>query len=164
MQNSDLIALGAMAVAGLSALYARHARDASRRANEIAVHFHLRPLRLAVYQSMKQFVHYCSTYRTLQCIGNVNGTRELVDQIENFKWEIEQHGPLDIPVIEEKVSELQKKGWQLQRVLDRIAGVQNTPADRAYDTAEENVDGLIDWFANEHRTLKVLFRPYLEKA
>lgn len=164
MQNSDLIALGAMAVAGLSALYSRHTRDASRRANDITVHYHLRPLRLAVYQSMRQFAHYCSTYRTLQCIGNVNGTRELVDQIENFKWEIEQHGPLAIPVIEEKISELQMKSWQLQKLLDRLSGDQNTPTDRAYETAEENIAGLIDWFANEHRTLKVLFKSYLEKA
>lgn len=164
MQDSDLIALAAVLAAVLSALYARHARDAARRANNIAVHHNLRPLRLAVYQSMKEFAHYCSTYRTLQQVRAVNGTRDLVEHIESFKWEIDQHGPLAMPDIEGKAAEFQNKAWQLQRILDRIAGGQSNPLDRAYDSAEENLDGLVDWFANEHRQLRTSFQPYLGGA
>lgn len=164
MQTSDLIAFTAVLAALLSALYARHARDTARRANDIAVHQNLRPLRLAVYQSMRQFSHFCSTYHTLLHVGAVNGTRDLVAQIDSFKWEIDQHGPLAMPEVERRASEFEKKGWQLQRVLDRIAEGQNNPDDRAYATAEENVDGLVDWFANEHRELRKLFQPYLGGA
>jgi len=97
MGDSDLIALAAMLVAGLSALlYARHARDEARRANDIA----LRPLRVEIYQSMKEFAHFCSTYRTLQHVGSVNGTRDLVEHIESFKWEIPT--PLTEPTIPPK--------------------------------------------------------------
>lgn len=164
MQNNDLITIAAVLAALLSALYARHARDAARQANDISVHQTLRPLRLAVYQSMKQFSHFCTTYRTLQHVGAVKGTRDLVEQLEIFKWEIDQHGPLAMPDVEDKASQFEKKAWQMQRLLDRIAGGQNNPHDPAYDSAEENLDGLVDWFATEHRQLRILFQPYLDVA
>lgn len=91
-----------------------------------------------------------------------NGTRDLVEQIENFKWEIDQHGSLAMPNVEDKATQLEKKAWQMQRLLDRIAGGQNNSHDRVYNTAEENLDGLVDWFATEHRQLKTLFQPYLD--
>lgn len=164
MQNSDLIAVAALLAALLSALYARHARDTARRANDISVHQTLRPLRLAVYQSMKQFSHFCTTYRTLQHVGAVKGARDLVEQIESFKWEIDQHGPLAMPDVENKASQFEKKAWQMQVLLDRIAGGQHNPHDSAYGSAEENLDGLLDWFATEGRQLKTLFQPYLDAA
>ena len=161
MPDSDLIAFAAVLAALLSALYARHARDTAQRANDIAIHQTFRPLRLAVYQNMKEFSRYCSTYRTLLHLGTVNGTRDLVAQIESFKWEVDQHGPLAMPDVEKKASEFEKNAWQLQRLLDRIAGGQNNPHDPSYATAEENVDALVVWFANEHRELRALFQPYL---
>lgn len=164
METSDLIALGAVLAALLSALYARHARDTARRANDITIHQNLRPLRLAVYQAMKQFSHYCSTYPTLLHVGAANGTRDLVAQIDSFKWEIDQHGPLAMPDVESRASDFEKRAWRLQRLLDRIAGGQNNPHDPGYATAEENVHGLVDWFANEHRDLRKLFQPYLGVA
>lgn len=164
MQRSDLIALAALLVAAPAAWYARQARDAARTANDISVHQHLRPLRLAVYQTMNEFAHFCSTYRALQYVKAVNGTRDLVEHIESFKWEIDKYGPLAMPDIEKKVEEFQSKAWQLQRVLDRIAGGQNNPLDQAYDSAKENLDGLVDWFSNEYRGLRTSFQPYLDVA
>lgn len=164
MPDSDPIAIAALLAALLSALYTRHARDAARRANDISVQQTLRPLRLAVYQTMKQFSHFCTTYRTLQHVGAVYSTRDLVEQIESFKWEIDQHGPLAMPNVEDKASQFEKKAWQMQRLLDRIAVGQNNPHDPAYNSAEENLDGLVDWFATEHRQLKTLFQPYLGVA
>src|SRR3972149_722439 len=140
MQTSDLIALAAVLAALLSALYARHARDTARRANDIAIHQNLRP------------------------VGAANGTRYLVAQIDSFKWEIDHHGPLAMPDVESKASDLEKRAWRLQRLLDRIAGGQNNPHDPGYATAEDNVHGLVDWFANEHRDLRKLFQPYLGVA
>src|ERR1039457_5485437 len=104
MQNSDLIAIGSALIALLSVVYARHtgnaaqkANEIARKANDIAVHNSLRPARLEVYRSMMDFAQYCSTYWThwtLEHLGPVKGTRDLVERIDSFKWEIEQQGPL----------------------------------------------------------------------
>jgi hypothetical protein len=171
MPDSDLIALASFLIALLSALYARHTRDAAReaneiarKANEIAVHDRLRSSRLEVYRSMTAFAHYCSRYRTLWHMKDVNGTRDLVDRIGNLKWEIEQQGPLQMPEVEAKASEFQRKAWQMQRLLDRLAAGQNNPEDRVYQSGEENIDGLVEWFANESKELRTVFQPYLSEA
>ena len=164
MPDSDLIAYAAALVALLSALYARHTRDAARQANDIAFQNGLRPFRLEVYRSMQDFAHYCSTYRTLWHLGAVKGTRDLVGRIESFKWEIEHQGPLAMPSVEAKVTEFQKKAWQMQRLLDRLPAGQNNPEDRAYQSGEENMDGLVEWFANERKELNATFQPYLSEA
>ena len=113
---------------------------------------------------MFQFSHYCSTYWTLYHLGAVNKARDLVARIETFKWEIEQHGHLDMPDVEAKVKQLISNAWNMQRLIDRIAGGQNEPLDRTYATAEENVEGLVERFASENLELKTLFRPYLARA
>lgn len=97
-------------------------------------------------------------------MGAVNKARDLVARIETFKWEIEQHGHLDMPDVEAKVKELISNAWNMQRLIDRMAGGQNEPVDRTYATAEENVESLVEWFASENRELKTLFHPYLAGA
>lgn len=164
MPDSDLIAIVSAFVALLSALYARHTRDAARRANAIALRNNLRPSRLEVYRSMIDFAHYCSTYWTLVHLGTVKGAGDLVERINSFKWEIEQQGPLNMPAVEAKASEFQRKAWQMQRLLDRLAVGQNDPEDRAYQSGEENMNGLVEWFANERRELRATFQPYLGEA
>ena len=64
----------------------------------------------------------------------------------------------------EKAKALVNGAWKLQRLVDRIAWGQNNPHDREYATAEENVEGLVDWFDKENRELKALFQPYLAAA
>lgn len=131
MPTSDLIAIAAVLIALFSAEYARRsgnaaqkANEIARKANEIAVRNSLRPARLEVYRSMMDFAQYCSTYWThwtLEHLGPVIGTRDLVERIDSFKWEIEQQGPLHMPDVETKASEFQRKAWQIQRLLDRLA-------------------------------------------
>jgi len=171
MSDSDLIVIGAALVALLSALYARHTRDAARdaneiarKANEIAVHASLRPSRLEVYRSMTAFAHYCSTYRTLLHMGVVNGTTDLIEKIDSLKWEIEQQGPLYMSDVEAKASEFQRKAWQMQRLLDRLPAGQNNPEDHAYQSGEENMNAILKWFANEGKELRATFQPYLSEA
>jgi len=89
---SDVVAVVALLISVLSAIYARGQRAAAERANVIAVRESRRPLRLQVFQSMHQFSKYCSTYWTLYHMGEVNRTRELTERIDMFKWEIEQQG------------------------------------------------------------------------
>lgn len=158
---SDVIAAIALLISVLSAIYARGQRTAAERANLIAVRESRRPLRLQVFQSMHHFSKYCSQYWTLYHMGEVNRSRELMERIDTFKWEIEQHGHLDMPDVEEKAKAFVNGAWKLQRLVDRIANGQNNPHDREYSTAEENVKGLVDWFAKENRELKTLFQPYL---
>ena len=164
MSPNDFLAIVALLIASLAAFYARGARDAAAKANKITVHESRRPLCLAVFQAMFQFSHYCSTYWTLYHLRAVKKADDLVARIDTFKWEIEQHGHLDMPDVETKVKELISKAWNMQRLIDRIAGGQNEPLDRTYATAEENVGGLVEWFASENRELKTLFRPYLAGA
>ncbi|WP_291998535.1 hypothetical protein [Candidatus Accumulibacter sp. ACC012] len=161
---SDVIAAIALLISVSSAIYAHGQRTAAERANLIAVRESRRPLRLQVFQSMHHFSKYCSTYWTLYHMGEVNRSRELTERIDTFKWEIEQHGHLDMPDVEEKATAFVNGAWNLQRLVDRIAGGQHNPLDRAYTTAEENVEALVDWFAKESRELKALFQPYLGAA
>lgn len=161
---SFLVSLLACVIALLSAFYARKSREIAQEANNIAVHQNLRPLRLAVYNSMKEYAHYCSTYRTLQFVKAVEGTRDLVERIETLKWEIDNYGPLNMPDLEKKVLEFQNKGWQLQRVLDRLAGHDDRPLDVQFETLEDNMHGITDWFAQEHKDLKGMFAKYLSNA
>ena len=164
MPDSDLIAYAAVLASCLAALYARHARDAVRKANDISVYWQRRPLRLAVFQSMAQFTQYCSTYVTLHHLKLVNGTRDLMARIDTFKWEIEQHGPLAMPDVESKVQEFIKGAGQMQRLLDRISGGQDESLDPVYSTAEENLFAVVEWFAEQNRELKTLFRDHLAGA
>lgn len=160
---SDTIAIVSALIAFLSAIYARHSRDAARRANNIAVHNNLRPSRLEVYRSMRDFAHYCCTYPTDWHSNPVPtaGTINLMERIGNFKWEIEQQGPLAMPVVENKIKEMLNNAWKIQRLLDRLAAGRNDPHDRDYETAEDNLDAIVDWFANEQKDLKTIFNPYL---
>lgn len=161
---TDAIAGAAFLVAILSAMYARGARLAADRANEISTRESLRPLRLQVYRAMFQFAHYCSTYWTLYHLQQVNGTRELTERIDNFKWEVEQHGHLGMPEVDERVRQFVNSAWKMQRLIDRISGGQNNPHDPPYASADDNLHGLIEWFAKEQRELKQLFAPYLAAA
>lgn len=161
---TDLIAIAALLVAILSAIYTRGARDAANRANEISTRESRRPLRLQVFQAMHQFSHYCSTYWTLYHMGEVKRSRELTSRIGTFEWEIEQHGHLDMPDVEAKAKQFVLTAWKMQRLIDRIAGGQTEPHDRQYASAEENIEALVDWFAEENRELKTLFQRYLSAA
>jgi hypothetical protein len=164
IEVGDVIATLALLVAVFSVHYARGQRAAAERANLIAVRESRRPLRLQVFQSMHHFSQYCGQYWTLYNLKVVNRSRELVERIDTFKWEIEQQGQLDMPNVEELAIQFLKNAWKLQRLVDRIAGGQNNPYDRGYATAEENVLALTSWFGDQNRELKKLFERYLTAA
>lgn len=164
ISTTDLIAVAALLVALLSAIYARGARDAANQANEISTRESLRPLRLQAFQAMHHFSLYCSKYWTLYNMGEVNRSRELTAKISTFEWEIKQHGHLGMAGVEEKAKELVRGAWKMQRLVDRIAGGQTNPHDREYESAEDNIQGLVDWFGKENGDLQALFQPYLSAA
>lgn len=159
-----LVSLLACVIALLSACYARKSREIARKSIDISVHQNLRPLRLAVYKSMMEYAHYCSTYRTLQHMKAVDGTHDLIEHIDTLKWEVDQYGPLNMPEVEKKYVDFQNKGWKLQKVLDRLAGHDNRPHDMQFETLEDNMHNTIDWFAQEQKDLKKMFSKYLTTA
>lgn len=161
MERSDLIALLSVCFAALAALYARWAATQARKANAIVIQAELKPRRLSVYERVKDFLHFCSTYTTMQSLKMVQGTRDLVEKIDTFKWDVEQHGPLDMPEVENLIENARKKAWQLQRLIDRLEGPDAKPVEKGFETAEDNVDAIIEWFAVKEKELKKIFEPYL---
>ena len=159
--RSDLIALLSVCFAALAAIYARWSAKQARISNEISVKSELKPRRLSVFASMKDFLHFCSTYNTMQHLKMVQGTNDLTDKIDTYIWEVEQHGSLDMPEFDELFENAQKKAWQLQRLLDRLAGPNAQPLNREFETAEDNLYSVIDWFASKEKELKDMFEPYL---
>lgn len=149
-------------IALVSAFYARKSRDIAKKTNDISMHYNLKPTRLAVYNTLRDFADYCCKYYTLICIQAVKGTHELSNRIVELKWEIGSYGPLGMADVEEKAKELQNKAWQLQRVLDRLNGKDRSPMDKQYNDIEKNLHGLTDWFANEKDNLMQLFEKYLK--
>ena len=159
--GSNLIALLSACFAALAAIYARWSAKQARISNEITIKSELKPRRLSVFASIKEFLHFCSTYKTMQHLKMVQGTNDLTSRIDSFIWEVEQHGPLDMPEVEELVENARKKAWQLQRLLDRLTGPNAKPLNKEFETAEDNLDNVIDWFAAKEKELKNMFEPYL---
>jgi len=161
----------ALLVSILSALIAvvaiHRANEANRIAgesNKITRHYNLRPMRLDACNLIREFAHYCTTYRTLYLQKMVSGTRELMDRRDAFNSKFKAFGPLGMAEAENKVTELSNKAAQLQRTLDRSRSSDPKPLDSKYASLDENIDAIVDWFAEEERGLVSLFNKYLEDA
>lgn len=166
MTTSDALALAALLASLLSALYARHANKMAKKGNADALHWQQRPLRVEVFRSMWNFADYCSTYFTLFHLKAVNGTRDLTSRIDSFKWEMIQHGPLEMPEVEKLQSEMISAAWNMQRLIDRIGGGYHETMSKDFATADDHLHHLIDWFTGSRDGLKETFNSYLsvEKA
>jgi hypothetical protein len=161
MGRSDLIALLSACFAALAAIYARWSAKQARISNEITIQSELKPRRESVYASLRDFLQFCSAYKTMQHLKMVQGTNDLMNKIDIFKWEVEKHGPLDMPDVEQLIEDSMKTAWQLQRLLDRLTGPNPQPLDKGFETAEDNLDSVIDWFGAKKKELKDMFEPYL---
>lgn len=112
---------------------------------------------------MLDFAQFCCKYPTKWRENPVptEGTRNLMQRIDNFKWQIEQQGPLALPLIENKIKQFQNKANQMQILLDRLAKDHHAPWDQNYPTAKDNLDAIVDWFATEQQELKNIFSSYI---
>lgn len=166
--NLDYFALIVSILSAVIAVVAiRDAKEANRIANEanrITKHYNLRPLRLDACNLLKEFAHYCTTYRTLFLQKMVTGTNELMDHRDSFRSKFEAFGPLGMPAVEAKAAEFANKAVQLQRTLDRSRGSDPKPLDSKYASLDENIDAIVDWFALEEKALPSLFGKYLDDA
>lgn len=159
-----LVSILSALIAVVAILRANEANRIAAESNKITRHYNLRPMRLDACNLVRDFARYCTTYRTLFLQKMVSGTRELMDRRDAFRLEFEKLGPLAMPSVELKVSELSNKAVQLQRALDRSRGSDPKPLDSKYTTLEENIDAITDWFAEDEKTLPSLFKQYLEDA
>lgn len=161
---SNIIAIVAIVVALLSAVYARQSRQVAERSNEIAIRQNLRPNRLRAFELIKSYAKFCMKYRTAQVIGIYKGTAALLDQCDNFKWEIERLGPMEMPDIEILIPQFRSKGIELQRALDRLNAKRHDPSSNEYELAEDSVNAIVDWFSAEEKALNSKFEKYLTSA
>ena len=159
-----LISILSALIAVVAILRANEANRLAAEANRITKHYNLRPNRLSACNLVRDYSHYCTTYRTSFLQKMVSGTGELMDRRAAFILEFEKLGPLEMPNVESKVSELSNKAVQLQRALDRSRGGDPKPLDSKYATLEENIDAIVDWFAEEEKALPSLFNQYLKDA
>ncbi len=161
---SNIIAILAIVVALLSAGYARQSRQVAEKSNEIAIRQNLRPSRLRAFELMKNHAKFCMKYRTAQVVGIFKGTTALLDQCDDFKWEIERLGPMEMPDIEILIPQFRGKGVELQRALDRLNAKHHDPSSKEYESAEDSVDAIVAWFSAEEKALNSKFEKYLTSA
>ena len=74
---------------------------------------------------------------------------------------IEMLGPISIPDFVDIYSSAIANAWNLQRLLDREMGLDPKPIETRYKTIEDNIDGIIDWFAQAKKEVKIVMDPFL---
>jgi len=84
-----------------------------------------RPVKLDAFRITKEFLIYCSKYRTMYTFRQVTGTRDLWSEIDAFAWNIEKLGPTGIYGLSHKIEEIVKKAKKLQRELERLTAAMN---------------------------------------
>jgi hypothetical protein len=163
--RADVIALGALLVGCPSAVYARRQSVEATRTRIAATRESRRPQRLEVFRSMVEFCAFCGRYYTMYLMNVPKGTRDLVSEIESFRWQMEQRGPLEMPSVEAETKTLVSMAWRLQRHLNNLgtqsAVVQTGIADPVNEAA---VQELSDEFAAKRVSLQQVFAPYLNDA
>ena len=165
ISRADVIAVGALLVGLLSAIYARRQSIEAKATRLAAVKASRRPQRVEVFRLTIAFCAFCSRYYTLYQSQMTKGTRDLVAEIESYLWEIEQLGPLEMPDVETEIKTVQAMAWQLQRNLDKL-GHQATVAQSAIaaSAAVTAIEQLVDSFAEIRVSLRSTFAPYLSEA
>lgn len=162
ISRADVIAFGALLVGLLSAIYARRQSIEAKAARLASIKESRRPQRVEVFRLTIAFCAFCGRYYTLYLSKMTKGTRDLVAEIESYRWEIEQLGPPEMPEVESEIKNLLAMAWNLQRNLDRL-GHQDAEAQSA-STASATVtaiEQLVDSFAEKRVSLRTTFAPYL---
>ena len=143
---------------------ARDSNDIAKASNDISRHYNLIPRRLEARRLVLAFVNFCSTFRTRFGNGIVKSGSELLDHRDAFMEEYDALGPLGMPKVEERVSQITGRAVQLQRAIDRTKNRDPKPLDSQYNSLDENLDALVDYFGDQRRELPALFKEYLTDA
>jgi len=122
----------------------------------------LRPHRLSARNALLSFADFCLTYKTLHPQTTPDRTHNLSAEIDRLKATLEFLGPLSLPKLAPLQSDLVAHPGNFQRLLDRQAGPDPQPINREFQTIEDNIDGIVDWFADVKERIKKEIDPYLE--
>ena len=165
ISRADVIAIGALLVGLLSAIYARRQSIEAKTTRLATIKESRRPQRVEVFRLTIAFCAFCGRFYTLYLSQMTKGTRDLVVEIESYRWEIEQLGPLEMPEVESEIKNLQAMAWNLQRNLDRLSK-QATVAQSAIaaSSAVTAIEQLVDSFSEKRESLRKIFAPYLSEA
>ena len=79
-----------------------------------------------------------------------------------LKSMLDSLGPLAMPELGPLQSDVVANAWNLQRLLDRQGGTNPRPINQEFVTLEDNLDGIVDWFAGVKQRIKAEIDPYLE--
>jgi len=90
---SDGVAFLALVISGLTFFHTRKQSKISQR-----------PTKLEAYRLTKEFVGYCSKYKTMYSYEPIMGTRELWSEIDSFSWNLDKLGPTEITGFSDKTS------------------------------------------------------------
>lgn len=121
----------------------------------------LRGPRLKARNLFIKFADSCLQYQALHSAKFPDRTHELTSEISRFKNGTEMLGPLSIPNFVDIYSSAVANAWNLQRLLDREMGLDPKPIEPRYKTLEENIDGIIYWFAQAKIDIKEVMAPFL---
>ena len=121
----------------------------------------LRVPRLEARNLLIKFADFCLKYRTLHPISSPDRTQALTSEITRLKDGIEMLGPLSIPSFVDIYSSMVTNAWNMQRLLDRQMGFDPKPIESRFETVEDNIDGIIDWFSQAKIDIKEIIDPYL---
>lgn len=162
------ISIIAVLLAALSALYTKRSSDEARmankvstEANEIARNQALRADRLALYNLMVDFAMYCSRYTTHLDLGNYDGSRDLMIELDRFRDAVERLGPLGIDESEGLLRRMRGNAGEMQRLIDRIQAGQLESRTPEYKDAEDHLSHISEWFSEKRTDLNQMFEPYL---
>ncbi|MEN6474089.1 MAG: hypothetical protein ABFD81_08755 [Syntrophaceae bacterium] len=122
----------------------------------------LRPHRLEARNVLLAFVDFCLSYQTLHPQNSLNRTHDLATEIERFKTKLDSLGPLAVPELNKLRLDIVAKAWNLQRLLDRQQDSDPRPISQEYDSFEDNLDAIVDWFSGVKNIIKAEIDPYLE--
>lgn len=151
MELSDGIAFIALVLAGFSLCHSIRQGKFARR-----------PVKLEAYRITKEFLIYCSKYKTNYSFKQVSGTRDLWSEIEAFAWTLEKLGPTEIVELPQKSKEIQQKAKTLQRELERLTtATKKNQSQEEIEKFEDSVSELTDWFHQQSIELKSFFEPHV---
>lgn len=122
----------------------------------------LRRHRLEVRNVLLAFADFCLTYQALHPQTARYRTRELSAEIGRFKSVLDSLGPLAMPEFAPLLSDIMNHAWNFQRLLDRQNGLNSLSIDRQFQTLEDNLDGMVEWFADVKKRISAEIDPYLE--
>jgi hypothetical protein len=122
----------------------------------------LRPQRLDARNALIAFAEYCIRYQTLHARNEAHRTHDLSAEIGKLNSKIDALGHLSMPQLQPLIKDITTQAWNFQRLLDRQGGSAQRPINREFQNVEDNLDGIVDWFAGLKRRIKEEIDPHLE--